>query len=110
MNKKSLPLAAAVGAAFVASATLSVSTSANPFSATELSAGYNLKFLQDDKQKEGKCGEGKDKEGKCGEGKKKEGTCGEGKKKEGTCGEGKKDEGKKKEGKCGEGKCGTDPT
>lgn len=102
MNKKSLPLAAAVGAAFVASATLSVSASANPFTATELSAGYNLKVAQDEKPQEGKCGEGKkDKEGKCGEGKKKEGKCGEGK-----CGEGKKDEGKKKEGKCGEGKCG----
>jgi uncharacterized low-complexity protein len=100
MNKKSLPLAAAVGAAFVASATLSVSTSANPFNATELSAGYNLKFAQDDKQKEGKCGENKDQEGKCGEGKKQEGKCGEN----------KKDEGKKKEGKCGEGKCSNEPT
>lgn len=96
MNKKSLPLAAAVGAAFVASATLSVSTSANPFTATELSAGYNLKVAQTETPEEGK-----KKEGKCGEGK-----CGEGKKKEGKCGEGKKDDGKKKEGKCGEGKCG----
>ncbi|QIL89934.1 hypothetical protein ACONUD_00675 [Microbulbifer harenosus] len=91
MNKKSLPLAAAVGAAFVASATLSVSTSANPFTATELSAGYNLKVAQTETPEEGK---------------KKEGKCGEGKKKEGKCGEGKKDEDKKKEGKCGEGKCG----
>ncbi|WGL16374.1 hypothetical protein PVT68_16600 [Microbulbifer bruguierae] len=102
MNKKNLPLAAAVGAAFIASATLSVSTAANPFSATELSAGYNLKMADDDKKKEGKCGEDKQKEGKCGEGKEKEGKCGEGKKKEGKCGEDKK-----KEGKCGEGKCGT---
>ena len=101
MNKKNLPIAAAVGAAFIASATLSVSTAANPFTATELSAGYNLKMADDGKKKEGKCGEDKKKEGKCGEGK-----CGEGKKKEGKCGEGKCGEGKKKEGKCGEGKCG----
>ncbi|WP_237057935.1 hypothetical protein [Microbulbifer sediminum] len=111
MTKKNLPLAAAVGAAFIASASMNASAgvgSANPFAAEELSSGYNLAMLSehgDDKQKEGKCGEeGKKKEGKCGEeGKKKEGKCGEeGKKKEGKCGE----EGKKKEGKCGEGKCG----
>ncbi|AOS95590.1 hypothetical protein AUP74_00114 [Microbulbifer aggregans] len=101
MNKKNVPLAAAVGAAFLASASVNVSAGivndANPFAAEELSSGYNLAMLSeegsDDKKKEGKCGEGK-----CGEeGKKKEGKCGEGK-----CGE----EGKKKEGKCGEGKCG----
>jgi uncharacterized low-complexity protein len=101
MTKKNVPLAAAVGAAFLASASLNVSagiaSDANPFAAEDLSSGYNLAMLSDhesdDKKKEGKCGEGK-----CGEeGKKKEGKCGEGK-----CGE----EGKKKEGKCGEGKCG----
>ena len=105
MNKKHVPLATAVGVAFLASASMNVSaanTNANPFAAEELSSGYNLAMLSehgaDDKKKEGKCGEGK-----CGEeGKKKEGKCGEGK-----CGEeGKKDEGKKQEGKCGEGKCG----
>lgn len=105
MTKKNLPLAAAVGAAFLASASMSVTANANPFAADELSSGYNL-AMQDqdqDKQKEGKCGEeGKKKEGSCGEGKKKEGSCGEGKKKEGKCGEEGK---KKKEGKCGEGKC-----
>ncbi|MFI2812294.1 MULTISPECIES: hypothetical protein [Microbulbifer] len=110
MTKKNLPLAAAVGAAFIASASMNVSAgvgNANPFAAEELSSGYNLAMLSehgDEKNKEGKCGEeGKKKEGKCGEGK-----CGEeGKKKEGKCGEGKcGEEGKKKEGKCGEGKCG----
>lgn len=99
MTKKNLPLAAAVGAAFLASASMSVTTSANPFAAEELSSGYNLAMADDDKKKEGKCGEEKKKEGKCGEGK-----CGENKKKEGKCGEGKCGEGKKKEGKCGEGK------
>ncbi|USD22331.1 HvfA family oxazolone/thioamide-modified RiPP metallophore [Microbulbifer variabilis] len=111
MNKKHLsPVAAAVGAAFIATAAMNVSAStaeANPFAAAELTSGYNLALADhDDKEKEGKCGHGKNKEGKCGEGKKKEGKCGEGKKKEGKCGEGKCGEGKKKEGKCGEGKCG----
>ncbi|WP_226663111.1 hypothetical protein [Microbulbifer aggregans] len=101
MTKKNLPLAAAVGAAFLASASMSVTTSANPFAAEELSSGYNLAMADDDKKKEGKCGEEKKKEGKCGEEKKKEGKCGEGK-----CGEGKKKEGKCGEGKKKEGKCG----
>ncbi|MEX2962914.1 hypothetical protein [Microbulbifer sp. TYP-18] len=111
MTKKNLPLVAAVGAAFLTSASMSVAAAnANPFAADELSSGYNLAMSghgSADKDKEGKCGEGKcgeegkKKEGKCGEGK-----CGEGKKKEGKCGEGKCGEGKKKEGKCGEGKCG----
>ena len=105
MNKKHLsPVAAAVGAAFLASAAVNVSAAAdnsNPFAAEELSSGYSLAMNEHDqqageKEKEGKCGEGK-----CGEGKKKEGKCGEGK-----CGEDKM-EGKKKEGKCGEGKCGS---
>ena len=95
------PLAAAVGAAFVASASLApLATAAeNPFAAQELTSGYNLAS----KDAEGKCGEGKCGEGKCGgdkaegEGKDAEGKCGEGK-----CG-GDKAEG---EGKCGEGKCG----
>ncbi|MFC6634799.1 HvfA family oxazolone/thioamide-modified RiPP metallophore [Microbulbifer taiwanensis] len=109
MSKKNLsPVAAAVGAAFLASAAMNVSASmdsgANPFAAEELSSGYNLAMQDDEgKKKEGKCGEGKcgedkkKKEGKCGEGK-----CGEDKKKkEGKCGEGKCGEGKKKEGSCG---------
>ncbi|MCH9691296.1 MAG: hypothetical protein K0U59_04410 [Gammaproteobacteria bacterium] len=106
MTKKNLPLAAAVGAAFLASATLSVAANANPFTATELSSGYNLAMLDSHKNQEGKCGEGKCGEGKKGEGKCGEGKCGEGKKGEGKCGEGKCGEGKKGEGKCGEGKCG----
>ncbi|MGI1677538.1 MAG: hypothetical protein K6L75_02315 [Cellvibrionaceae bacterium] len=97
-KKNSTPIAIAVGAAFLASASLSsvVSASENPFASQELTAGYNLA----EKGAEGKCGEGKCGEGKCGGEKKaeKEGKCGEGK-----CGGEKKAE---KEGKCGEGKCG----
>jgi uncharacterized low-complexity protein len=74
-----------------------VLASENPFSASELSAGYQL-AQADSKPKEGKCGEGKC--GAKGEGKKPEGKCGEGK-----CGA-KDDDSKKKDGKCGEGKCG----
>ena len=111
------PLAAALGAAFLASSIVPMASAAvNPFSAQQLSGGYDLPNF--DKHEEGKCGEGKcgDKKGKkgeegscgekgaegsCGE-KGKEGSCGE-KGKEGSCGE----DGKKaKEGKCGEGKCG----
>jgi uncharacterized low-complexity protein len=58
MNKKTLsPLAAALGAAFMASATLAPIASAveNPFAAEQLTAGYNLA----EKDAEGKCGEGK---------------------------------------------------
>lgn len=85
MTKRNLnPLAAAVGAAFMASVALSPMASAteNPFQATELGAGYKLA--------------GDHGEGKCGEGK-----CGEGK-----CGEEEKGDKGDKEGKCGEGKCG----
>ncbi|TNE83161.1 MAG: hypothetical protein EP334_00815 [Gammaproteobacteria bacterium] len=116
ISKKNLkPLAAAVGAAFMASVAIAplASASENPFQANELRSGYNLA----DSHGEGKCGEGRcgeakkaAKEGKCGEGKcgeekkaAKEGKCGEGKAKEGNCGENKP---KAKEGKCGEGKCG----
>ncbi len=90
MAKKNLsPLAAAVGAAFIASASLTpvASASDNPFAAEQLGAGYNLAAEDaEEKAGEGKCGEGKaGAEGKCGE---------DGKEKAG------------KEGKCGEGKCG----
>ncbi|BFM06595.1 hypothetical protein [Halioxenophilus aromaticivorans] len=91
------PLAAAVGAAVLASAALSpLANAANPFEANQLNQGYNLAAnyaIGDKAEGEGKCGEGKcggektDTEGKCGEGK-----CG-----------GEKTE---SEGKCGEGKCG----
>ena len=86
------PLAAALGAAFLAaSVSPIVSADTNPFAANQLSGGYDL--VNFGKHEEGKCGEGK-----CGEGKKgEEGKCGEGK-----CGEGKAEG----EGKCGEGKCG----
>jgi uncharacterized low-complexity protein len=91
------PFAAALGAAFLASATLAPLASAaeNPFQANSLSGGYNL---AEKTETEGKCGEGK-----CGESMKKahEGSCGgekaaasEGKCGEGKCGEGKSGEGK----------------
>lgn len=87
MNKKfASPLAAAVGAAFMASAVVAPVASAaeNPFAAESLSAGYKLA----ENSAEGKCGEGK---------------CGEKKaEREGKCGEDKAEH----EGKCGEGKCG----
>jgi len=51
------PLAAAVGAAFLASAIVVpvASASGNPFQVTELNSGYNLAAAEG----EGKCGEGK---------------------------------------------------
>ena len=109
MAKSKKPLAAALGAAFLASSIAPVvSAEVNPFSAQQLSGGYDLANFGDHKGEEGKCGEGKCGEGKCGEGK-----CGEGKAEgEGKCGEGKCGEGKcggdkaEGEGKCGEGKCG----
>ncbi len=83
-KKLNTPLAVAVGAAFMASASLSgvaLAADANPFAATDLGAGYNLAS----KHGEGKCGEGK---------------CGEEMKKADM------KPAKAKEGKCGEGKCG----
>ena len=92
MSKHNLkPLAAAAGAAFMASVALAPMACAaeNPFQANELSSGYNLA----DTHGEGKCGEGKCGEGKCGDKK----AAGEGKCGEGKCGEKKA---------AGEGKCG----
>ena len=89
------PLAAALGAAFLASAVSPVVTAGtNPFAANQLSGGYDLVSYG---HHEGKCGEGK-----CGGEKSAEGKCGEGK-----CG-GEKSAASKStsEGKCGEGKCG----
>ncbi|MEM8561217.1 MAG: hypothetical protein AAGF57_03235 [Pseudomonadota bacterium] len=84
------PLAAALSAAFLASAIAPIATAeVNPFSAQQLSGGYDLQNFQ------------KDGEGKCGEGK-----CGDDKGGEGKCGEGKCGDDKGGEGKCGEGKCG----
>ena len=95
------PVAAAVGVAFVSSLAASSSAVAddNPFSTTDLEAGYQL---AGEKGEEGKCGEGK-----CGGDKGKEGSCGETGEKgaEGSCGE---KAAKDAEGKCGEGKCGGD--
>ncbi|MFT6956711.1 MAG: putative low-complexity protein [Halieaceae bacterium] len=109
------PLAVALGAAFLASSFAPlVSAEVNPFSAQQLSGGYDLAHYGKDgegKCGEGKCGEGAGEaekahgEGSCGEKASGEGSCGEGEKAEGEgkCGEGEKAEG---EGKCGEGKCG----
>ena len=90
---------AAVGVALVSSLAASPAALAdtNPFSATDLDAGYQLAGAKGD---EGKCGEGKcgadekGAEGACGE-KGAEGACGE-KGAEGACGE------KGKEGACGD--------
>ena len=110
------PLAAALGAAFLATSIAPlVSAEVNPFSAQQLSGGYDLANF--DKHAEGKCGDDKaEGEGKCGDDKAEgEGKCGDDKAEgEGKCGEGKcgddKAEGAdakaKGEGKCGEGKCG----
>ncbi len=86
MSKTNLkPIAAAIGAAVVASLSGATALAEDPFEARDVEPVYNL--LADAHGGEGKCGEG---EGKCGEGK-----CGEGEG-EGKCGEG--------EGKCGEDK------
>ena len=78
------PLAVALGAAFLASSFAPlVSAEVNPFSAQQLSGGYDLAHY-------GNHGEGEKAEG--------EGKCGEGEKAEGEKADG--------EGKCGEGKCG----
>ncbi len=55
------PLAAALGAAFLATAISPLaSAEANPFSAQNLGSGYDLASFQHDKTEgEGKCGEGK---------------------------------------------------
>lgn len=109
MNNKISNISAMIGAAFVASASLTPMASAAEagFSATALKAGYTLAHNDSHKSEgEHKCGEAKcgaekaDGEHKCGEGKCGEGKCGEGK-----CAGYKKSEG---EHKCGEGKCGAD--
>lgn len=103
------PLATALGAAFLATSIAPLASAAtNPFSAQQLSGGYDLANY--DKHGEGKCGgEKAEGEGKCGGDKAEgEGKCGEGKcggdkaEAEGKCGGDKA----KAEGKCGEGKCG----
>jgi len=94
------PLAASIGAAVVASAITTTAQGENlsPFTAVDLSSGYNL-ASQNGNGAEGKCGEGKCGEGQCGGDNKTdaEGQCG---------GETKADT----EGKCGEGKCGGEKT
>jgi uncharacterized low-complexity protein len=65
MAQSKKPLAAALGAAFLASTLAPLATAeVNPFSAQQLSGGYDLANY--DKHEEGKCGEGKCGEGKCG--------------------------------------------
>jgi uncharacterized low-complexity protein len=100
-NPTKKPLAAALGAAFLATAIApTASAEVNPFTANSLTSGYDLANYAHHGE-EGKCGGDKKaaQEGKCGEGK-----CGENKAaKEGKCGGDKK---AAKEGKCGEGKCG----
>ena len=87
------PIAAVLGAAFLASSFVpAASASSSPFSAQQLSGGYDLASY------------GKDAEGSCGD-KSAEGSCGENKA-EGADGDDKNAEGKCGEGKCGEGKCG----
>ncbi|MEQ8258692.1 MAG: hypothetical protein RH947_00220 [Alcanivorax sp.] len=82
------PLAATLGAAFVASAmSIPAHAAENPFGATDLQSGYQLAG-DHSKDAEGKCGEGK-----CGGDKKGEGSCGGDKKGEGSCGGDKKGEG-----------------
>lgn len=104
MNNKISNLSLMVGAAFVASASLSPLASAAEanFGATSLESGYALAETLAHKDGEHKCGEAK-----CGADKKaeEEHKCGEGKCGEGKCAGHKKTEGEQK---CGEGKCGTD--
>jgi uncharacterized low-complexity protein len=92
MASRKTALTLALGTAFAASLAAApvVNAAGDPFEMNSLSGGYQV--AQADKNKEGKCGEGK-----CGGDKAKDGKCGEGK-----CGGDKK----KEEGKCGEGKCG----
>ena len=93
MANSKKPLAAALGAAFLATSIAPLVTAeTNPFSAQQLSGGYNLANY--DKHEEGKCGEGKCGDSKAGG----EGSCG-GEKAggEGSCGDKKAD---------GEGSCG----
>ncbi len=90
MPQKTIKTTAILGAAFVGSlATFSIANANdNPFSATQLDAGYMQLAEAEgsgDKGMEGKCGGDKEKEGKCG---------------------GEKGKEKGMEGKCGEGKCG----
>jgi len=119
------PLAAALGAAFLATSVAPLAGAAvNPFSSKQLSGGYDLpsynhhedgeKAMEgscgDKKATEGSCGDKKATEGSCGDKKATEGSCGDKKATEGSCGDkGKEDaaaEKKAGEGKCGEGKCG----
>jgi hypothetical protein len=104
------PLAAALGAAFLATSVAPLASAAvNPFSAQQLSGGYDLAAYDKDEgagtkaQGEGSCGGSKKAEG--------EGSCGGGKKAgdEGSCGAGKTGDETQAGGDTkadGEGKCG----
>lgn len=104
------PLAAALGAAFLASSVAPLASAAsNPFSTQMLSGGYDLANYD---KHEGSCGD-KKAEGSGGDKKKAEGSCGD-KKAAGSGGEETAqevresgEETKVGEGSCGEGKYGT---
>jgi uncharacterized low-complexity protein len=109
MSQKSTkkPLSIALGATFVTSlaATPVANAAENPFAMSDLSSGYMVAEMTEEKSDEGKCGGNKTKaEGKCGGGE----AMGEGKGVEGKCGGDKAatEEKAMGEGKCGEGKCG----
>ena len=83
MNTKTIrPLAAAIGASFLALSVMpTASAGVNPFEITQLSAGYELASA-DKSATEGKCGEGKcggSKAGSASKSQSAEGKCGEGK-------------------------------
>ena len=92
MAHKKPALTLALGTAFAASLAAApvLQAAENPFQMDSLKSGYQV--AQADKQKDGKCGDGKcggdmkkkNKEGACGGDKKKEGACGGDKKKEGA--------------------------
>ncbi len=80
MNSKTIrPIAAAIGASFLAMAVVPIaSAESNPFAATQLSAGYELASA-DKSSAEGKCGEGQcggSKAGSADKSKTAEGKCG----------------------------------
>lgn len=95
MNNSQKTLALALSGAFALSvATTTVNAAENPFSATTLSAGYQVADGHE-KMKDGKCGTGKcgankakmekEHEGKCSAEKAAEGSCSAEKAHEGSC-------------------------
>ncbi|MBK9496280.1 MAG: hypothetical protein IPO08_17620 [Xanthomonadales bacterium] len=104
MSNTNSPLNLAIGAMLVGGLALGASTMAQAFQITDMDSGYQLVSDEEDKSKEGSCGEGKCGGAKAEDDKSAEGSCGGDKSKEGSCGEGKcGGEAKKEE---GEGSCG----